>query len=129
MPYAGPFSFTWANAANSIRGRGVKHGTTADQVDYTAAATDFCIGVTDSADIIQNAPIDIHTVRGLKLLVEMDGSGTSIAAGDKMASGANGIWVKAASTNLVSGISCGVSTAAATLRWMIFLGSVDEVLA
>ena len=132
MPSAGPFSFQWGNAAASIRGRGVKKTATADEVDYTGAATDYCIGVTDSADIAgkvgtATSPIDIHTMRGLKILVEMDGSGTSIAPADQVSAGANGIFLKAATSSRQCGISCGTSAAASTLRWILFTGSTDEV--
>lgn len=96
--------------------------TAADTVDIVSAVTDLCCGV------INNAP-KANQAASLQVLgiakVVSDGSGTSIAVGDRLAADTSGRVVKTTTVDRpVIGIALDASTAAGSvIRVLLLLGT------
>lgn len=96
--------------------------TAADTVDLVAANTDVCFGVLVNAPKANQAA-SVCT-DGVSKVVS-DGSGTSIAAGDRLAADSSGRVVKNTTVDrLVIGVAMDASTAAgAVIRVKLTLGA------
>lgn len=102
-----------ANADLSAKQFFLVKQTAADVVDLVAAVTDLCFGVlTNNPKINQAAEVQ---KAGIAKAVS-DGSGTSIAAGDKLSADTSGRVVKNTTNDrLCVGVALDPSTAAGTI--------------